>query len=476
MSIIVRPLIYIGGRQIWWGPSSTEVAAVSAITIPWGRERILDQVEGHAATLEIIDPDGTNTFLAGATMIGQKVVIEIAGVKVLTGQVSGETASSAHVVLDGIRREVIRVQVTVRDLTGILNSMRPAGDATSDHPYGQGGWLPAWLPDRVRQLVAKSGGWMTSAEPPAYRHREGDMYSAATAAAAPARTDQRPTVLNALCQVYAASSALGWPSIMPDGTVQQGAPATCSDIVLKRDSSGMYAPRSLDGQVSANLFGLDSVHQLVGSSASDRPTVVHSALESTGYSLDTTNGGWQSEDMPVMATAHVPLNSPVAEAQELDLKLGATSGWYSTAPIGAGHVNTATARINAAQLIADRAADLVAKLAIFHRLPPMTIHGSDTAAQFEMWRTHVRGPFWISGSKWAQYPSVPRCVQIIGGELVFDKHGWHHTVHLAPTIDTLPRDLLLDQLIPPTSTLSLDALDPDTPLNALIDVSRSEIQ
>ena len=474
-----------------------ELLSLARIEIPWGRETILDPVEGHACTVDLIDLNDTSTYVSSDTALGRPLTVERVQTQdgvtstetILSGRVTGESAETVHVIHPGLEKpvEATRLRLTVTDLTGILDKLHPDGTSSTRNPVGEKGWRPNWVDLRADEIAWRAGGLITLKTRPK-RVWSADENNPAVAQARPWRNDELPSVLTVLRQVFAFSSGLAWPSIRPSGDVYQGVPQTVTDIRLAKLASGKWgiitAP-SMGNISAARLVLSRSAH--VSSTAAQRPSEVSTVPYVDSFVLDAM-GEWKRSEDREQGPIRQPVPGRRLDAQEVnpvEIDLGANLGWWSGADAsieaGAapGHVNTMPAAEAAIVLCLQEAASRAAALGKFHGLPKMTLYRnySDGRAptHWAFFTPTETGACRLSGSKWNRHSSVPRAAQVIGGIIRYDADGWSHEVNLAPCIDNLPRDLTMSALFKPAASATFADIDPNLPIADLPAVSKSEI-
>ena len=488
------PTIKIGAQVIGTttptGVIPRGVVALARLVIPWGREDIFAPVEGHAVTLELIDFDGTSSLVTARTVIGQPVLITrvVDGVTetIVNGQVVSEDAERVRVQVPSSPEpsDAIRIRLTIRDHIGQLARICPIGTSPKHQPMGEGGWRPNWLDLRAKEMEWRAGGRIKIVDLPKTVWKqpaagEDEQFHAAYAQHRPYRNDELPDILTVLCQLYAASTGLGWPDIRPNGEVRQGQPLTFSGIELKQ-FLGPYNVISYDSVLPARQVIVPSQAAHVTSTQASRPTELRTEVYADSFTLDA-NGEWKS----VLERDQGPMSAVIGtradgESNPVTLDLAPNVGWWSGAAASApGFINNVLPAINAVQLCLDEAAARAAKIINFHALPPLTVRRAAPDGTTTSWDllspwTHDK-PVFLKGSKFHDIDAAPRAVQIIGGELTWDRRGWSHKLSTSPVIDTAPRNLLLDQVLPPTAGALLSSLNQSLHISDLAAVTRSYV-
>lgn len=468
------------------------VVALARLVIPWGRENILDPVEGHAVTLDLIDFDGTSSLVTARTVIGQPVLITrvVDGVTetLVNGQVVSEEAERVRVQVPSSPEpsDAIRIRLTIRDHIGQLARIIPPGTTSMYHPMGAGGWGPNWIDLRAKEMEWRAGGRIKLIDLPKRVWKLPDpatseQTSAAYAQHRPYRNDELPDILTVLRQIYAASTGLGWPDIRPNGEVRQGAPLALTGVDLSLLFFYRIVPSGclvLDG--AEVIVPSRSAH--VQSTQASRPSEFRTEVYVESFTKDA-DGNWRS----VTERTNGPMSSAVGsradgESNPVTLDLAPNLGWWQGAAshTDAGFVNLVDPAIRAVQLCLDEAADRAAKLVPFHQLPPLTVRRAapnGAATSWELLRPWIPAkPIYLRGSKFHDVDAAPRAVQLIGGELTWDRRGWSHKLATAPVMDTAPRNLLVDEVFPATAVAKVSDLAHYIRLSDLSAVSRSLVQ
>lgn len=508
-----RPVVYLWGERVadsWTRLADNGVLALSDITMPWGRSSIFDPLAPHVATIRMLDVSRNADRYVANTLLGARLEVKREGdgdpIMVWRGRVSEQAAREVTVVdpRTGMPRRVLELTLTVTDVQGVLSTFVRRGDYDGLQLYGtggvptdvvsgpwvRGGWDAKYIGDRMAEILARDVAWTGTATVPAGTRPlpDHDLVIGTTAPRAQVRgvaASDLDDLWTLMHQIYASGQGLGWPRLQPGVGVSQGMPQTAAHITLATQLGELVLTTTM-AQIPARLLQLQDADAFPIASGKD-------AVETVNVEIERHQYRWQTElrdqsgatireaqllDDDESTTVQVRAGGERGAARDLTLPLGASATVirpYNTA--GAEYnpaTNTNAERgWNYAIAIAIEAAERARSLNAWLAMPPLTYSPPEDGDEIpELLQTWDGDAVWLAGSKWATVARAPRTVQIIGGTLAYQDGRWRHELTVAPTIDTTPRDISLDELLGAVNT-PISAFASSVTLHHLSAASRS---
>lgn len=488
---ITTPRLIIAGQPIadaWEWTTSGQLIGIADITIPWGREQITEPVPGHAAQVRLLDTDPTMARYEYAALVGLAAEIRRTGgiidQALLVGQIT-DMATRLVKLKDhtGIERALLEITLTISDTQATLNRRYRRGPgngvqlyATGGAPtrrvagaWGFGGWDAQLTAARVAALGPEIARWTPDIRPPRTTfpkptgHRD---YIASRAATQPVQegvpVSELVSVGELLQRAYTGSEGMGWCRIVPGERAEQGRPQQAGAVILRTGTNASAQMRIVpqNRAVPASVLGIPGAASFPSMSIEDRVSTVTISLSRHDYDWQEkliSNGQVIRDEQLIDDDTSTVIVHAINKGGEAvtDISPNAGMGASTMRPQLDGNPpatrrgsEESKAATNAAVALAIEYAERAEHLNDWLKLPPLTYSPNrDEHEQEQLMQTWDTDAVHITGSKWHALTRVPRTVQFIGGTLTWNRTGWSHELHAAPTIDTLPRNLTLGELL-----------------------------
>lgn len=446
------------------GGGDANPVSVANISIPWGRERLTDDVQGNAWTLDLALLPGNKL----PHLVGETVQIKFVSGAWISGKITKQSISVRKIneVTDASgTRDVMMIRLVVRDLFGMLATTHLAGDAPLQSPWPRG-WKPQLARVRAEYIRNKFGiaraealpsgnlPTLTEARFNGVKQKDGTAWTMQP----PYKADSVPDALAMLASCYAAAITAAWP-VVHDGGLKTGRPGAPGTLALAL--SGGQITLSVSGctawpaerlEIDPTAFPQTDFDSRIG-----RVLVTY-----TGDEHVLTGSGWTTPYNHSGVADWSQSGAPATfDAGELFYNGGWSSGAISATDPGANSAHIGYGA-NGAHRRGYELADWLFKYSVLPRMPKVTISTKTgrVADHPDMFtpREFLNGAnptIYLQGSIWNSRKDIPRFWQSVGGEYREDDEHAYHDIQLAPVYDTKPRDLTISQLFPKASAAPL---------------------